>query len=431
VLRALNRMEGVNRCSESCWRPPRVLSFFLGIKLRCGNDGWLDENFPRYRRGLRHDAGLIIVRDVLNRFPGPSSEAAFPNLTGVFTVKNLFICQLAALLICVFSVCAEADVFNMGPGLTSVEMVVVGNAGNAPDSTGCGAVPYTYQMGKYDVTVGQYCEFLNAVAKTDTYGLYNINMTSASGFGVPTFGISQNGSLGNFTYSVTGSYAQSVNCPIFNVTWGSAARFCNWLHNGQPSFPAGIPGEVSGSTETGAYTLNGDTTDLLTETRNTGATYFIPSEDEWYKAAYYKGGGTDAGYWLYPTRSDTPPSNVLSAAGTNNANFYDGGYTDPTNWLTPVGAFAASPGPYGTYDMGGNVWQWNETVFLSNVGRGMRGGPFFGGAPALASSFRQSYGPTYDGYILVGFRVASVPEPSTVAMLLTLALGGLLWWRRS
>ena len=27
----------------------------------------------------------------------------------------------------------------------------------------------------------------------------------------------------------------------------------------------------------------------MTITRNAGAVYFIPSEDEWYKAAYYKG----------------------------------------------------------------------------------------------------------------------------------------------
>ena len=58
-------------------------------------------------------------------------------------------------------------------------------------------------------------------------------------------------------------------------------------------------------------------------TRNAGAKYFLPSENEWYKAAFYKGGGTNAGYGLYPTKSDAnnPPSNVLSATGTNNANY--------------------------------------------------------------------------------------------------------------
>ncbi len=140
--------------------------------------------------------------------------------------------------------------------------------------------------------------------------------------------ILQNGTSGSYTYSVSpdrgvpgdAGYANYANFPVNYVSWGDAARFCNWLQNGQPTGPEG-----PGTTETGAYTLNGATSssDLMTVTRNAGATYFIPSENEWYKAAYYKGGGTNAGYWLYPTRSNTAPSNLLSSTGTNNANFYD------------------------------------------------------------------------------------------------------------
>jgi hypothetical protein len=59
-------------------------------------------------------------------------------------------------------------VFNLGgaqnangtwTGLASLQFVTVGDPGNAPDTTGYGSVPYTYQMGEYDVTVGQYCQF--------------------------------------------------------------------------------------------------------------------------------------------------------------------------------------------------------------------------------------------------------------------------------
>ena len=210
---------------------------------------------------------------------------------------------------------AKADVFQMPSGDTSLSFVTVGDPGNVADTTvrsdgttGYGAVPYTFYMGTYDVTLAQYTTFLNAVAKTDTYGLYNSNMAGAGG--QYRFGISQSGSSGNYSYAVTGSNPQAANMPAYDITWGDAARFCNWLQNGQPT--SGTEG--AGTTETGAYTLNGDVL-ALTETRNAGATYFIPSENEWYKAAYYSGGGTNSAYYAYETKNNTEPTNVLSPNG--------------------------------------------------------------------------------------------------------------------
>jgi formylglycine-generating enzyme len=277
------------------------------------------------------------------------------------------------------------------------------------------------------VTVGQYCQFLNAVARTDTYGLYGWWLAQD----YSTIKITKSGSSGSYSYSVSGSCSQAANCPIFAVPWGSAARFCNWLQNGQPTGAEG-----PGTTETGAYILNGATTTsaLMQITRDAGAKYFIPSEDEWYKAAYYKGGNTASGYWAYPTRNDSSPSNVFSATGTNNANYWNNRATDPTNGLTPVGAFAASPSPYGAYDMGGDVWQWNEALLDSS--RGTRGGGWFGyehdnNYYLLAASHRRSCDPA-DPAAIVGFRVASlaVPEPGSLAVLLAGAIGLLTYARR-
>jgi formylglycine-generating enzyme required for sulfatase activity len=134
-------------------------------------------------------------------------------------------------------------------GLINVAMVPVGDPGNAADSTtGYGAVSYAYSIGKYDVTASQYAVFLNAVATTtDTFGLYNSNM--ASGFAAG--GIIQSGGPGSFSYSVVAGHE---NFQVNYVSWGSAARFSNWLQNGQPT---GVEGP--GTTETGAYTLNGAT----------------------------------------------------------------------------------------------------------------------------------------------------------------------------
>jgi formylglycine-generating enzyme required for sulfatase activity len=319
----------------------------------------------------------------------------------------------------------RADVFNMPAGETSLQMVTVGDPGNAADTTvmndgttGYGSVPYVYRIGEYDVTVGQYCQFLNAVAKIDTFGLYNSDMAPVGSSPTGSFltiGISQNGTSGNYSYSITGGDPQAANCPIFDVTWGDAARFCNWLQNGQPVYAADTLGEVAGSTESGAYPINGAISNdaMMAVTRNTGAAFFLPSENEWYKAAYYKGGGTNAGYFTYPTASNTAPINTLPDTG-NHANFFDtlgtgdGGYTDPTNFLTPVGAFSASPGPYGTFDMGGDVLQWNE----ANVdgSRGARGGCWGGSLSTdMQSSYRGDF--TWSNVSpYLGFRVAGAVE---------------------
>lgn len=315
------------------------------------------------------------------------------------------------------------DVFNMGSGLTSLSFVTVGDPGNAADVNSgeyrLGAVGCTYQMGQCDVTAAQYCQFLNAVANhSDTYGLYNTGM--AGGPGSNACGIARTGGPGNYSYNTTSSgySVNSGNFPVNYVSWGDAARFCNWLANGQ--LTTGV--ENLTTTENGSYYLNGALTNsaLLAVSRAAGARYVIPTQNESYKAAYYDPTllGGSGGYWNYATRSNTLPSNVLSATGTNNANFYNGTtYTDPTNGLTVVGAFAASPGYYGTYDMGGDVGQWSDTTDVFGTSRIVEGGWFGGSGQFLQSLNGFAYNPARENYD-VGFRVvdlaAPVPEPLTM-----------------
>jgi formylglycine-generating enzyme len=340
---------------------------------------------------------------------------------------------------------ARGDVLNMGgvrdpatgtwTGLASVEFVPVGNGGNAADpDTGNGKVDYSYKIGKYDVTAGQYCEFLNAVAKaSDPYGLYNINMDAAQGN--QGCNIKRSGVSGNYNYTVNSGWA---NRPANFVSWGDAVRFCNWLQNGQK-----IGNEDFSTTESGAYTLGGAITDaaLMAVTRNSNAKYFIPSLDEFYKAAYYdpnKNGPGLAGYWIYPTKHDTPPINILDPIGTNNANFFDDQGTGTHGltiggpyYRTEVGAFSASESPYGTYDQGGNVGQWNETV-IAGLARGGAGGGFGGFYGYLAKTASSGTFPTQNG-AGGGFRVASpsVPEPSVLSILPIIGIAGIFWqWRQ-
>ncbi len=309
--------------------------------------------------------------------------------------------------------------------LVNIETATVGDAGNAADTrvmsdstSGYGAIGYEFSIGKYEVTIGQYTSFLNAVAVTDAYSLYNPSM----GTDLNIVGIARSGSSGSYSYAAIGS----SNRPITYVSWFGAARFANWMHNGATN---------GASTETGAYTLNGATNGIFT--KNLDATWWIPSENEWYKAAYYKGGGTNAGYWLYPTQSDSAPDNTVGGA-TNLANYYNGVYsvTQSGNYsatldhLTDAGAFSNSASAYDTYDQGGNVWEWNDAV-VDGSSRGLRGGAwrYDGlGINYLQASSRGNYDPTLE-FTSVGFRLASVPEPSTYAMLL-MGAGVVYFWKR-
>ncbi len=303
-----------------------------------------------------------------------------------------------------------------------IDTVRVGDAGNvAEPGYGHGAVPYVYSIGKFEVTQGQWMAFLNAVARTsDPYRLYS------TGEG---FGITRSGSPGNYTYAAKNGDPYWLNLPVPYVTFWDAARFANWLHNGQPT---GDPGPST--TEDGAYTLNGYMgDDGHTITRNPDARWAVPTLDEWFKAAYYKGGSTDAGYWRYPTQSDSPPTGVAPPGTTEppgSANWHYGG-----DWryyyMTPVGAYVDSPGPYGSFDQGGNLWERTETsTLVAGYWRRVYCDGSYANTSAILLNFMyagsRSWGPDVgigDG----GFRVVYIPEPAALGLM---AVGSLVMVRR-
>ena len=300
------------------------------------------------------------------------------------------------------------------PAAVVIDWATVGNANNPADpTTGYGSVGYTYKIGKFEVTIGQYTEFLNNAAKSDPYGLYNPQMGSI----VSIAGISRSiDGSGNFLYSTIGSASR----PITYVNWFDSARFCNWMHNGQGA----------GSTETGVYNLNGATSGIFIA--QPGASVWIPTENEWYKAAYYDptpGAGGGDNYWLYPTQSETLGGNTIGVP--NSANYNDGNYAKDQNglptFLTEVGAYGSnSDSYYGTFDQGGSLVERNDAV-ISSSSRGLRGGAWYNLSTALCSWNRSSISLSYEGAD-VGFRLAGVPEPC--AMVLMVLSGFVAFARR-
>jgi formylglycine-generating enzyme required for sulfatase activity len=273
--------------------------------------------------------------------------------------------------------------FRVAKSLTPIswewgKVTALGNACDA-QSQGCfGAVAYPYQISKTEVTNAQYAKFLNAVAGSDPNGLYDTRMGWGHG------GITRVGGGGGFTYSTVEG---RDNWPVVFVSFYNALRFTNWLHNNQVHGPQG-----PSTTEDGAYTFSGPTS---AGARNTGAKIFLPSEDEWYKAAYYNAATTS--YFDYPAGSDTPMT-CSGSGGT--ANCYP-------HVLHPkdVGSYPGSTSPTGTFDQGGNVWEWNDAI-TSGSGRVLRGGGFHDPVSTLAASYRNGNDPA-NAFSDVGFRLAS------------------------
>jgi formylglycine-generating enzyme len=303
----------------------------------------------------------------------------------------------------------------------TIDTVPVGNPGNAgqimPQGT-FGAVNYDYRIATTEISNAQYVEFLNAKAKADPYELYSPPMTSQT-WG----GIMRSGSPGAYTYAVKPdaigegsggsdfSYAQK---PVVYVSWYDAIRFANWLHNGQGA----------GNTETGAYTILGGTptpTNGPSITRNANAKWFLPTENEWYKAAYYD--GASATYYENATASAIHPNNNLPSADTgNSANFVSSGDYTTSNFSYPytdVGAYTQSASAYGTFDQAGNVYEWNETLFSAE--ERIRRGGVWSNSDIQSEHRSRRFATQHDEFI--GFRIATViPEPSSVVLILVAVL---------
>lgn len=211
-----------------------------------------------------------------------------------------------------------------------------------------------------------------------------------------TYGITRTGSAGSYSYS---AIAGLEYMPVNYVSIFDALRFANWLNNGKGA----------GDTESGAYTLLGGTatpSNGSSVTRNPGATIALASENEWYKAAYYN--ASTASYFDYPTGTDTQTGCSTSTATVNRANC-----SNAVGDLTKRGSYPLSASPYGTFDQGGNVFEWNESIF--GTFSGIRGGGFLDDPTVLGAANGFVTDSTTEDFDL-GFRV--VPEPSGLWQLL-------------
>jgi formylglycine-generating enzyme required for sulfatase activity len=292
---------------------------------------------------------------------------------------------------------ATTDTFGTGVNQFTIDFTTIGNPGNAADPrhyTGYGKVDYTYRIGTYAISQNQ-------IDKATASGLQNVTAGPWSG-----------------------------DQPAANMTWYESASFVNWL-NVSKGFQAAYNLSWSGSTWSMAlWTATDAGYDANNLYRNSLAKYFLPSENEFYKAAYGKSDGS--GYYLYPTANGNPPAAVASGASAGTAVY---GGQGPA----PASVYAAGgPSSYGTMGQGGNVHSWQESAYDglnddAQENRGFRGGYWGTSAVALQSDTGSVPSSPVNEDSRVGFRVASVetvPEPSTYALFGLGAIGILMVMRR-
>lgn len=253
-----------------------------------------------------------------------------------------------------------------------LEFVTIGSPGNPGDTRtdfpdkanpyGCGAVNYMYQIGKYEITNGQWDTFVSLA-------------------GAP---------IGNPSEAYDESaYWPGDNVSANEVSWYESLQFCNYL--------------TSGDKSQGAYLFSGDNSnpgdylgiDRAAAIATYGTIYVIPTEDEWYKTAYYTG----SGYSTFANGLDTIP------AADNGWNYTGGPYYE----MWDVGSGTEEQN--GTFDIMGNVYEWNEEEICSY--RGVRGGCYYDSHVDLRSSDRSECNPItapYVEYHAFGFRIVSLTE---------------------
>ncbi len=362
----------------------------------------------------------------------------------------------------------------LAPGLASgvqnrityqhgIEFVTIGAPGNAAwagnnlpgdMAVGRGSVGYEYRIGRYEITTTQWVEFMNAAFDRPTNDR------------LPWIVPPDSGNWGATSTSPTVPGGSRWRVPAGNelrgvgdISWRMAAMYCNWLHNDKSTARSAFLNGAYDVSTFGSAPQFGFTDQI---TRNANAKFFIPSWDEWLKAAHFdpnKNGPGQAGWWQYNITQDLRPAYGPPGVNVTYGNVQPG--PDPSGPLaqansgwafefpgfnaigTRLGAYAnVAQSPWGLLDTAGGTREWTEgTMFLdpnTPVYRMLEGsawldspGNAIGNDWIGANSSEAPFIATFD----FGFRIAAVvPAPSCGGVLILLGCVSLrrrrrqAWW---
>lgn len=327
------------------------------------------------------------------------------------------------------------------PDPSGIEFVTITHAGNAPwpgagfpgdVAVGRGRVDYEYRIGKYEVTTSQWTEFFNASFDRPANDRLPYLIPPTFWGAVAT----TPNTPGGRRWAVP---AGNEMMPVGDISWRMAAMYANWLHNDKRTDRAAFMNGAYDVSTFGFGTPFGFSDQL---TRNPDAKYWIPTWDEWLKAAHYdpnKVGG--AGWWMFADGSDDfpvygPPGVLVNGQPTEaNAGWDRLSFPGYEPFAVPLGAYPDAASPWGLLDVAGGTSEWTEEVmYTAGIPTARRfDGSYWStlsGPASISDRVIASGGdfPSLAGYDL-GFRIASsVPAVGPCALFAPLALWS---WRRN
>jgi formylglycine-generating enzyme required for sulfatase activity len=297
------------------------------------------------------------------------------------------------------------------------QFVTVGSPGNPAYHTanpndfvnGRGGVDYTYRIGQYEVTTAQWTAFYNAAFDRPTNDRIPFVATPLQWGAAST----TPNTPGGMRWTVLAGHEMWA---VGGISWRTAAIFCNWVCNGAHE-NAPRSEFLSGAYDVSTFGYNGSIfTDQLAHTP--GAPYYIPTWDEWLKAAHWSPGNpNNNGWYTYSNGSDSPY--VYGPPGVGQAN---AGFFSPNPFSIPLGSYGTTS-PWGLFDVAGATQEWMETVRTLSGGSRSRvlDGSFWTEDTFQGNGLDQIGGwadefPHVDPFNY-GFRIASsVPSPPSCAV---------------
>jgi hypothetical protein len=296
------------------------------------------------------------------------------------------------------------------------DWVTIDKPGNAPydgpDPSGWGmvlgrgGVDYSYRISRLEVTTGQWMEFVNT---------YSTKSNEWKFFADPAYwGATPDPAYGGpgRKWKLRADVPNAAMLPVAGISWRESAMFCNWLHNDKDASLAAIE---DGAYDASTFGKNPDGTFTDQLAHHPDAKFWIPTLDEWLKAAHYdpdRYGPGQEGWWIYPHASDQPPVSGPPREGESSA-----GYVHPEfsskEWDIPLGAYPDTLSPWGLLDTSGATGEHIEEAFQQEwrLRDGAAAGP--SGLPMLDEVWYFGTSHPYTGFSHAGLRVVSaVPSPA-------------------